>query len=517
MAEEIHNGKSPTPHATINLVEAIQKHDEGMMRELSACFPASVLSYDRQTHTAEVQPLVKQGTYNEEWKYSTRDPLRVTVWAIQNGGFSQDVPLFVGDTGWVIASDRDTSLLKQTGALSSVVLEKARLDIAVSVSYPQNPNTMALHDLTHGVFIPDNWGKFEFERFKDGKPIAADDEEVKLDESLYIGQAMDIKVEADSEEEDEEDDDEGEEGDGTEEEPEEEEEAEEEPEDTQTEERYEKETTSSLVIENHGAAHMLASSPTEEKTRARLTVINDKLKCAVRDEENAVTIAFEISTEDGIYISRIGKEEDFFYTYKEGKGKIEILNGDKKVVIAFEDGGIKVETEGSVNVRAIGHSRINTAEDIAVTAKNALMNVDSANIVCGGDGLLLAGKDVHIQSLSKVNLTAGRSIAITAGKNFNLFSPEGISFYGRKAVKFESAKAVRMLTESRISMSSRNIAIGGKMMVKDGNMTINAGVSMTLDAQSIDILGDEVVNISGSVSVQGWSKGSCGGTSAWVW
>lgn len=94
-----------------------------------------------------------------------------------------DSPLFVGDTGWIVSSDRDGALCKQQDSdqVKPLVKDEDRSD--VETSYPQNPNTFIAHAFEHGFFIPDCWAKFA-----SGVAAVADGELGEKD--LYIGSTL---------------------------------------------------------------------------------------------------------------------------------------------------------------------------------------------------------------------------------------------------------------------------------------------------------------------------------------
>lgn len=102
--------------------------------------PAIVQSFDREKNTAVIRPLIQwvdvgDGLHN-------RHPLAgINVLSLGGGGFNISFPLKAGDLGWIIASDRDISLFKQS------------LDTAA-------PNTGRLHSFEDGWFIPDVFRKY---------------------------------------------------------------------------------------------------------------------------------------------------------------------------------------------------------------------------------------------------------------------------------------------------------------------------------------------------------------------
>lgn len=101
---------------------------------LENCMPAVVLSYDRANNTVEVQPAIN--TILTDGKEQARDVLRLPVHILGGNGIVITAPLKKGDTGWIIAGDRDISLFKQSLKVS-------------------NPNTYRTHKLGFGFFIPD--------------------------------------------------------------------------------------------------------------------------------------------------------------------------------------------------------------------------------------------------------------------------------------------------------------------------------------------------------------------------
>ena len=101
---------------------------------LENCLPAVVVSYDRSANVAEVKPAIN--TILTDGTPQERDTIKLPVHILGGGGLVISVPLSAGDTGWIIAGDRDISLFKQS----------------LSVS---NPNTYRTHKFSFGFFIPD--------------------------------------------------------------------------------------------------------------------------------------------------------------------------------------------------------------------------------------------------------------------------------------------------------------------------------------------------------------------------
>lgn len=106
------------------------------MSKLCITAPGKVLEYDRTTHRARIQPLLKIRYSNDE----TRDaqPITVDVMRFCAGGFLIDFPIKAGDTGWFVSSDKDVTRIKETGETNL-------------------PSSAETHSFKRGFWIPDNW------------------------------------------------------------------------------------------------------------------------------------------------------------------------------------------------------------------------------------------------------------------------------------------------------------------------------------------------------------------------
>lgn len=101
---------------------------------LENCLPAVVVSYDRAANTVVVTPAIK--TVSTDGQSTPRANITLPVHVFGGGGIVISAPLKAGDTGWIIAGDRDITLFKQSLKVS-------------------NPNTYRTHKLAFGFFIPD--------------------------------------------------------------------------------------------------------------------------------------------------------------------------------------------------------------------------------------------------------------------------------------------------------------------------------------------------------------------------
>lgn len=132
-----------TPHATPSRDPADDGTLLGMLREVlrkqlqatDDMLPAQIVSYDRATNRAQVQPLIRLVTTDN--RQLARAPVAsVPVMQFGGGGFVLSFNLQPGNLGWIKASDRDISLFLQTYGM-------------------QAPNSARLHSFSDAVFIPD--------------------------------------------------------------------------------------------------------------------------------------------------------------------------------------------------------------------------------------------------------------------------------------------------------------------------------------------------------------------------
>lgn len=97
--------------------------------------PAKVISYNRTTNRAIVQPLISiVDTNNNLVQRGVVSSMPVLQ--LGGGGFVLSCPLNTGDLGWIKANDRDISLFLQSLKNSP-------------------PNTGRLHSFEDGLFVPD--------------------------------------------------------------------------------------------------------------------------------------------------------------------------------------------------------------------------------------------------------------------------------------------------------------------------------------------------------------------------
>lgn len=115
---------------------------EKLLQKTDGQLPAQVISYNRGSNRAMVQPLIS--IISTSGQRIGRSPIAaVPVLALGGGNFFVNFPLGPGDTGWIEASDRDISLFLQSAQMSP-------------------PNDGRIHSFEHGRFVPDVFDKFTF-------------------------------------------------------------------------------------------------------------------------------------------------------------------------------------------------------------------------------------------------------------------------------------------------------------------------------------------------------------------
>lgn len=111
-----------------------------ILERICVAMPAQIISYDRDTHKATIQPMLNYNVRGHGAKVCT--PFTVEILRMMAGGFLIDFPISEGDTGWIIAVDRDCFQVK-------------------AVSKPSLPTNSEVNTYTTGFWIPDQWGDGE--------------------------------------------------------------------------------------------------------------------------------------------------------------------------------------------------------------------------------------------------------------------------------------------------------------------------------------------------------------------
>lgn len=136
MAEEVINTPSSTPEQEAAGLLGLQTVAiNKAMQNLDCCLPARIVSYDRITNRATVEPMYKiTSTGGATTQMAQIDS--IPVLQLGGGGVFINFGLRQGDLGWIIANDQDISLFLQ--------------------SYESSPgNTKRNHSFSDAFFIPD--------------------------------------------------------------------------------------------------------------------------------------------------------------------------------------------------------------------------------------------------------------------------------------------------------------------------------------------------------------------------
>ena len=111
------------------------------------CIPASVVSYDRAKNLVTVQPAINR--IDTDGNSVPRMEIKIPCFNPYGNGIGINFPLQPGETGHIIACDRDSTFFKQ-------------------YLKPMNPNTGDLHKYCHGFFLPDTVHDFTIKPEDDG-------------------------------------------------------------------------------------------------------------------------------------------------------------------------------------------------------------------------------------------------------------------------------------------------------------------------------------------------------------
>ena len=167
-----------------------------------SCIPGIVEEYNRDNHTAYVRPLVKRTAY--DGKTSPLPAMYLTVMRWQTGGFLIDSPVFPGDVGWIVGSDRDTTNVKM---MNGKVEEKGDCQIKDgSIDYgdgnqgPQEASDAKrgeMHSYSSGFFIPDSWASIVVpDEYKESLLLQNIDKDGKASGVFSIAPSGTLKMDA---------------------------------------------------------------------------------------------------------------------------------------------------------------------------------------------------------------------------------------------------------------------------------------------------------------------------------
>ena len=135
---------------------------------LNVCVPAIVTKVNEdKTRMVTVQPIPNRKFRTESGLVDIkRGEVTVPCMTFIHGGYILSSPLFVGDTGWLIAGDRDAiEALKE----NSTIPQKDKSDN----KGPQSIESYSVNEFDFGFFIPDSWANLpdSYENLKDNFTI----------------------------------------------------------------------------------------------------------------------------------------------------------------------------------------------------------------------------------------------------------------------------------------------------------------------------------------------------------
>lgn len=127
-------GYNPANANTLDGLNSILSDKIGM--GIECAIPGIVQSYDKTKNRATVKPAIT-GIATQGQKISKPSYTNIPVLQLSGGGAVISFPVKQGDTGWLIACDRNISIFKQN------LTESA-------------PNDLRKHKFEDGFFIPDS-------------------------------------------------------------------------------------------------------------------------------------------------------------------------------------------------------------------------------------------------------------------------------------------------------------------------------------------------------------------------
>lgn len=132
-------------------------HQFDIKRE--SCIHCIVTEYDREKNCVSLQPLPNRMRDNGKEVVSSKRPVlsKIPVLGFSHGGFKISSPIFVGDTGYLIAADRNCSKIENS---NSTVLYRDDSEQEKNTG-ADNPDDLSLTAYTNGFFIPCSWAKNE--------------------------------------------------------------------------------------------------------------------------------------------------------------------------------------------------------------------------------------------------------------------------------------------------------------------------------------------------------------------
>ena len=123
------------------------------------CIPCIVTEYDATAHRVDVQPLANHTRDNGREIVDSKRPIvkGVPVRTFAHGGFMISAPLFKGDTGYLVAVDRNcTTIIEDNSTILYGDDANAEKNKGASI-----PDDCSLTSFANGFFIPCSWATSE--------------------------------------------------------------------------------------------------------------------------------------------------------------------------------------------------------------------------------------------------------------------------------------------------------------------------------------------------------------------
>ena len=133
------------------------------------CIPCIVTEYDATTHRADVQPLANHTRDNGREIVDSKRPVvkGVPVRTFAHGGFAISAPLFKGDTGYLVAVDRNCATIIE-GNSTTLYGDDAKSEKNKGCGIPDD---CSLTGFVNGFFVPCSWASAEQDENESGNLV----------------------------------------------------------------------------------------------------------------------------------------------------------------------------------------------------------------------------------------------------------------------------------------------------------------------------------------------------------
>lgn len=126
------------------------------LQKVEKVAPAQIISYDRNRNRAVVQ-ILNMGITSTGEKLPKKPLDNIPALMLSGGGFTFSFPIKTGDTGWLIAADRDISIFKQALKMFA-------------------PATYQIHQYKDSFFVPDKVNGFDVSTDEENAVILTSDD-----------------------------------------------------------------------------------------------------------------------------------------------------------------------------------------------------------------------------------------------------------------------------------------------------------------------------------------------------